>query len=284
MEIEIRKLTLEDIPEADRVMNLAFGSVGSRASEIQRFITAQPEGWLAAWQGSELAALGGAIDYGSFAWIGLMAVRPERQRQGLGHLLMERILAWLDGRGCPMARLDASAAGVGLYRKFGFVDGGQTRVFLQTDFKPQDAGLAPGISRIQPVDLAEVLAFDRTIFGGQRQRLLSAYLVDFDGRSFVGRGADGKISGYLVAQTQKIGPWLSEDEPTAAGLLQAALALSYGDDYPRAIVPGENEFACRVLTHAGFFEGLLHLHMRRGGDRLPGQRDKLYGQASYAVG
>jgi GNAT superfamily N-acetyltransferase len=284
METIIRNLTLEDIPEADRVMNLAFGSTGSRASELRRFITAAPEGWLVVMQGDELTAMGGAIDYGSFAWIGLMAVRPERQRQGLGHLLMERILVWLDGRGCPMSRLDASAAGTGLYRQFGFVDAGQTRVFLHTDFKPQAADLAGGIAPFEAADLAEVLAFDRDIFGADRRRLLSAYLEDFSGRAYVGRGADGKITGYLVAQAQKIGPWVSQDEDTASGLLGAALGLSYGDDCMRALPPGENAAAARVLTRAGFFEGRIHLHMRRGGHGLPGQRDKLYGEASYAVG
>jgi predicted N-acetyltransferase YhbS len=286
MDIEIRNLVLEDIPEADRLMNLAFNSLGSRASELQRFITVAPEGWLAAWQDGELVAMGGAIDYGNFAWIGLMAVRPERQRQGLGNLLMGRLLAWLDGRGCPMARLDASVAGEGLYRKFGCVDAGQALVFLKPEYdrtKMVPYGNSAGIRPMQAADLPEVVELDQQIVGARRESLLSIYRSDFPERSFVARSRSGKIVGYLVAQWQKIGPWACADPAAAETLLQTALSLPY-EDVPQAIVPVENEHARQVLTQAGFMEGRPHLHMRRGGDHLPGQRQRLYGQASYAVG
>ena len=286
MEPDIRNLTLEDIPEADRLMNLAFATSGSRQAEIRRYLTMQPDGWLTLREAGVLTAMVGAVDYGSFAWIGLMAVRPERQRQGLGNLLMRRLLAWLDGRGCPMARLDASVAGTGLYRKFGFVDAGQALVFLKSEYDRTEMvpyGNSAGIHPMQAADLPEVVELDQQIVGARRESLFSIYRGDFPERSFVARSRSGKVTGYLVAQRQKIGPWACADPAAAEMLLQAALNLPY-EDVPRAIVPVENEHARQVLTQAGFMEGRPHLHMRRGGDQLPGQRAKLYGQASYAVG
>ena len=286
METEIRNLVIEDIPEADGLMNLAFSLPGNRQAEMRRYLTMQPDGFLTLREGGELTAMVGAVDYGTFAWIGLMAVKPERQRQGLGNLLMRQLLAWLDGRGCPMARLDASDAGEGLYRKFGFVDAGQALVFLKLDHdrtKPVQFEDSAGIQLMQAADLTEVVELDEHIAGARRENLLSIYRGDFPERSFVARSPSGKISGYLVAQRQKIGPWGCADPAAAAGLLQAALSLPY-EDAPRVIVPVENEHARQVLLQAGFTEGKAHLHMRRGGDRLPGQRAKLYGQASFAVG
>ena len=286
MDTEIRNLVVEDIPQADRLMNLAFASNGSRQAEMRRYLSMQPDGWLTVREAGELVAMVGAVDYGSFAWIGLMAVRPERQRQGLGNLLMRRLLAWLDGRGCPMARLDASVAGTGLYRKFGFVDAGQALVFLKPEYdrtKTVQYGNSAGIQPMQAADLPEVVELDQQIVGARRESLFSIYRGDFPERSFVARSRSGKVTGYLVAQRQKIGPWACADPAAAEMLLQAALNLPY-EDVPRAIVPVENEHARQVLTQAGFMEGRPHLHMRRGGDQLPGQRAKLYGQASYAVG
>jgi predicted N-acetyltransferase YhbS len=286
MDTEIRNLIPEDIPQADRLMNLAFASSGSRQDEIRRYLSMQPDGWLTLREAGELTAMVGAVDYGSFAWIGLMAVRPERQRQGLGNLLLGRLLAWLDGRGCPMARLDASVAGTDLYRKFGFVDAGQALVFLKPEYdrtKTVQYGNSAGIQPMQAADLPEVVELDEQIAGARREGLLSIYRGDFPERSFVARSRSGNVIGYLVAQRQKIGPWACADPAAAEGLLQAALSLPY-EDVPRAIVPVENEHARLVLTQAGFTEGKPHLHMRRGGDQLPGQREKLYGQASYAVG
>lgn len=53
--------------------------------------------------------------------LGVLVVDPCRQRQGIGSKLLEHGLKEVDKRGLQCV-LGASEAGVGLYRKFRFVD------------------------------------------------------------------------------------------------------------------------------------------------------------------
>jgi GNAT superfamily N-acetyltransferase len=47
---------------------------------------------------------------------------PAYQRRGYGRAVMERLLAWFDDRGVKRVDLNASPAGMPLYRELGFVD------------------------------------------------------------------------------------------------------------------------------------------------------------------
>ena len=69
----------------------------------------------------------------------------------------------------------------------------------------------------------------------------------------------------------------------AEALLQAALALSYAGA-PQVIVPQMNRAAVALLERYGFHLLRTTRHMRRGGVGLPGHRELLYGQVSFAIG
>src|SRR5512144_255210 len=120
--ISIRVLTEADLDIADAIMIPAYGVPRSRKRDLRRYLALQPDGWLLALLDGEPAGMGGAIDYGPFAYIGLMAVLPALQRRGIASAIMDRLLAWVAARGCPTALLDASPAGERLYEKLGFVD------------------------------------------------------------------------------------------------------------------------------------------------------------------
>src|SRR5512136_2677608 len=118
MEISIRNLSAADIEAADRIAQAAFGTPENRVAEMQRFLEMQPDGWFVAEQSGLLLGMVGAVDYGAFAYIGMMVVWPEFQGRGIGRLLMERLLGWLDQRGTP-SLLDATEMGYPLYKKLG---------------------------------------------------------------------------------------------------------------------------------------------------------------------
>src|SRR5215475_9007664 len=121
-QIVIRTVTEADIDAADAIMIPAYGVPRSRKRELRRYLALQPDGWLLAMLDGQPAGMGGATDFGSFAYIGLMAVYPELQRRGIASAIMERLLSWIAVRGCATALLDASSAGERLYEKLGFVD------------------------------------------------------------------------------------------------------------------------------------------------------------------
>ena len=204
------------------------------------------------------------------------------QRRGVALALMERLLSWLDKRGCPVALLDASDAGAPLYLRLGFVEEGETLVFHQ-----DDCALRPPPSEcVRPLvaaDIPAVAAFDTPIFGADRSAVFASHLADGPDRAFVALDSSGQITGHLFAQAQTLGPWAARTPAAAAGLLAAALSLPY-DGAPGAIVPASNTAATDMLMRYGFSPHRSTHHMRRGGDAAPGCRALLYGQASLAIG
>jgi predicted N-acetyltransferase YhbS len=127
--LRIRALQPEDFAAADDVLRAAFHASISFVPRLRRYLALQPDGWLVADDEGQVVGMVGAIDYGAFAYVGLMAVRPDRQGQRLGRKLLDALLADLDGRGRPCALLDASPAGAPLYERSGFADAGLSHEF-----------------------------------------------------------------------------------------------------------------------------------------------------------
>jgi GNAT superfamily N-acetyltransferase len=282
MPITLRPLTEDDLDAADAICILAYGAPRSRKRDLRRYLALQPDGWLLALLDGAPAGVCGATDYGPFAYIGLMAVHPSLQRRGIATLIIERLLAWLDGRGCPAALLDASPAGAPLYEKFGFVDEDKALLF-QLDDCALNPRLSDQVAPLRAEDLPALAAFDAPIFGANRADVLTAYLADYPGRAFVAREAGGQISGYLFAQAHAIGPWVAHGGDVAEALLAAALPLEFAEA-PRVICPGANSSASALLLRYGFSPQRSLRHMRRGTVGAPRQRAMLYAQASFAIG
>jgi GNAT superfamily N-acetyltransferase len=280
--LAMRRFTVADVAVADHLLQAAFRASASFQVDLQRYLVIQPDGWrLATWAGAP-AGLVGAIDYGLFAYIGLMAVHPALQSRGIGRALMQHLLAWLDARGTLMALLDATEAGQPLYTAHGFREQDDACVF-EEQTQPHAPRRVDRVPLLEPKDLAAVVAFDAPIFGAERGVVIRAYLADFPGRCFVVHDEAGQLSGYLCAQSRRLGPWAARRPEDAEALLQAALSLSYAGA-PQVIVPRMNRAAGPLLERDGFRLVWATRHMRRGGAGLPGQRERLYGQASFAIG
>jgi predicted N-acetyltransferase YhbS len=282
MTIVIRALTIKDFEAADRILQSAFGSPESRQADLRRYLSMQPDGWFIATNQGEQVGMVGAVDFGSFAYVGMMAVLTEMRHQGIGRALMEHLLDWLDERDCPMALLDATEAGAPLYEHLGFIDDGEIHVFhLPVSVStPYPAG---HVSSMGPHDLPALVDFDTPIFGADRGKALSAYLADFPTRSLIARDEIGRIGGFLFAQMGRIGPWAAVDPATAEDLIKAALSLPY-EWFPRVNIPSPNQAAVELLKRYGF-QGQYSLRlMRRGGSQSPGDWSRIYAQASSAIG
>jgi hypothetical protein len=196
---------------------------------------------------------------------------------------MQHLLNWLDMRGTPMALLDATEAGRPLYASLGFHEQDDACVFTQQYAARPAAPAVAQVQLLQPRELPAVVAFDRPIFGAERGAVLRALLTDFPERFFVVYDKVGEVSGYCCAQMRRLGPWVARRPTDAEALLQTALALSYAG-VPQVIVPQMNRAAVALLERYGFHLLRTTRHMRRGGVELPGQRELLYGQVSFAIG
>jgi GNAT superfamily N-acetyltransferase len=111
--------TAAELDRADRLLMTAY-SGPSRRRELSRYLAVQPDGWFVIADGDHVTAIAGAIAYGSFCWLGLVATDPARSRQGLATTLSAHLAQWARERGCATVALDASDAGRPVYERLGF--------------------------------------------------------------------------------------------------------------------------------------------------------------------
>lgn len=282
MDVAVRGLTKADIVAADEIFRSAFHTSVDRMADLERYVALQPDGWLLATVQGTPVGLVGAVDYGPFAYIGMMGVRPEFQRRGIGRTLMRRLLAWIDARGTPMALLDASEAGAPMYLQLGFVQEDLACLFERPDYAPARF-CAEHVHRLHRQDIESVAELDAPIFGASRAALFRVLLADFPERAFVTRDEAGQVSGYLFAQPGRLGPWAARRRQDAETLLQAAMSLPF-EGAPVVIAPQMNAAAIELLERFGFQFMRSCRHMRRGGANAPSRRALIYGQTSFAVG
>jgi ribosomal protein S18 acetylase RimI-like enzyme len=282
MNLEIRRLTEADLDSADIIFRLAFGVQESRKAELALYLRLQPLGEFMATLDGMPVGIVGAMDYGPFTYIGHLSVRPEMQGRGIGRALMERALAWQEARGCPIALLDATEAGTRLYERLGFVGDGR-----MSEFKRQEHAASSPFSEhvhlFRVEDIPAVADFDAPIFGARRAQVLKGYLDALPERAFIIREGEEQVSGYLFAQSRRLGPWAARRPEDAESLLAAALTLAY-DGPPMVLVPESNRAATELLQGFGFHVTRSLCHMRRGGLCSPIQYGMLYGLASFSLG
>lgn len=279
--IKISTLTEADFGAAGVVLDAAYDGIGL-TNKLKNNFVLQPDGWFCAWLDEQIVGVGGAIDYGAFASIGMIAVHPTAQRRGIGLKLMQHLIGWLDSRQCPISFLDATIMGAPLYEQLGFVDDGRTLRLERLQHTPTVPPYV-GVRKLDARDLAAVIAFDTPIFGAERSRVLKATYNKHPDRAFVAQNNSGAITGYLFAQTLTIGPWSAQTPQIAERLLQAALSLAY-NDLPAVILPASNTECKALVERYGFMPDRNLRHMRRGGTADPRNCSQLYGLTGFALG
>lgn len=284
MTVVVRAVAAEELPVVsplmDGVMQRAYG-VASFAAQIQWYAAVQPDALVVAEVDGVVVGTGCGIAYpdAGFGWVGVIATEPGFERRGIGGLVTERVSEALAGHGCASV-LDASLAGGPLYERMGFVDHGPTRVMSR---EPLGAGgIAPVAQAITDADLAEVAAFDREAFGGDRSRLIELLVHGFPDRTAVRRDTDGSVTGFVIAQHGVIGPLAAADDESLDRLVSFAAALAWTRP-PQICVPPESTHVA-TLVRLGWRTIRELRHMRRGIDVLPGRGEHYAGRVSLGIG
>jgi GNAT superfamily N-acetyltransferase len=287
----VRELTKNDLVASEDIIRSAYAMRPGQNTGLERYLSLQPDGWLLVEARGVPVALGGAMYYGTFGYIGLMSVLPGMQHQGIGRLLMERLLAWLYAHDCATILLDASAAGVPLYLSMGFtVDDSVMEMCCHNDHGlsgSRQPWLPDGGSLLvmKETDIPDLVAFDSPYFGAPRPAIFASYLDDCQQRAFVVHDEAGRITGYLFVQAGgRLGPWVADTSDDAEKLFMYALQLPVvGHEYS-VQVPSANNEAHQLLLRYGFQQRRMLQHMRLGDPVQNRDRTKLYGQASFGLG
>lgn len=293
--LHIRTLTDADLATADTIFCAAFHTQGSSMQSLRQNLLLQPDGWFLALQDERPVGLIGCINYGPFAYVGSLAVLPALQRQGIGQLLLEHLLHWLEQQGCTTALLDATPEGARLYERCGFVDDDSALHWSYPQAPAQSAvdEILPNallhsdeqrhVEILQQEDIADLTAFDARYFGAGRAAVFSLLRMQYPDRSLVLRDAEGWIRGYLFAQQSILGPWVAESTEDARLLQAHALQLPF-DGHPAVFTPGSNHQSIALLESTGFIRKRSLRHMRRGAAFSLRQPEHLYALASFALG
>ena len=132
LDITVRPLQEGDLPTADHIMRLAFGTfLGlpeptafmGNASYVRTRWFADPTAAFAAEVGGELIGSNFATNWGSIGFFGPLSIRPDFWDRSVGKRLMDPILELFREWGTKHAGLFTFAQSpkhVGLYQKFGF--------------------------------------------------------------------------------------------------------------------------------------------------------------------
>ncbi len=279
--ITIFPFTEAELDATNDVVMAAYNVLQSRKDALRSYLTFQSAGSFVVKDNDTVVGFGGVLDYGPFAYVGLMSVLPTAQKRGIGQLLMERLRAWLEARHCPTALLDATPVGEPVYRRNGFLEDDQTVVWQQNEHILLPHHLPLGVSQLTEVEIQALIQFDAPQFGADRREVLSAYSVRYPNRVLVIHDADGRISGYVIAQSYVIGPMVAQTKEDAERLLVHALALPF-ESKPSVFVSAQHTDAPHLLTRYGFAQQRTLSHMWMGKHIARNRHTTLYGQASLA--
>jgi len=200
-------------------------------ADWRRLLLLQPNGCFAAVKDGRVVGTTTTTIYDELAWIGMVLVDPQHRRQGIAAKLMNVALEYLNGK-VGTIKLDATASGQPVYKKFGFAVESAVERW---------AGTANSMDRetqavMDHETVRELLNLDRLAFNADRSELVQAMLDDACFSPVLIRAADGALSGYALARsgTRKtyIGPVIANDPHVIEILLDRILSqLSRRDVY-----------------------------------------------------
>jgi GNAT superfamily N-acetyltransferase len=285
-ELTLRALTgreteIESLLDSVDAVLMAAYKTTSRRNRVERFLEVEPGGWVIAEERGDVVAVGGCISYpdAGFGWVGLIGTSPPAERRGLGRLVTQWIVDYLQSKGCA-AVLDGSASGAPLYARMGFADFGVSRMMQapRRVFPIEDSRVA--VARV--ADLEIISRYDQPRFGADRSRLIRAMFDLYPGRVLVARHL-GDVIGFGIAQDDSIGPLVADTESAARDLLSALCNLPW--EAPPKLVLAPETVHADVLNSLGFTEqrSLRRQQLGRSGP-LPGQRTTTLAQTSFGEG
>jgi len=212
--------------------------------------------------------------------IGLVLVAPDRQGRGIGRALMKALIA---DSGSRALMLNATAEGLPLYEKLGFVSTGLVRQHQGRLSVLPPAPEVP-LRRAVPADRANLCALDAAAFGADRSALIGSLLASGDAW-LVDRA--GQPSGFAILRAfgrgMIVGPVVASNEDEAIALVAGA-AEAAPPGVLRIDIPAQAEGLAAWLTAAGLPAIDIVTVMLRGSWPAIGTGLRRYGLALQAWG
>ncbi len=274
----LRKMTIDDIPAAVRLL----GQIGwlHQARDVARLLYWSPDGCFVITEpGGEIIGTVTTTPYEArLAWIGMMVIKPECQRQGLGSQLMRAALDYLIARGTERIILDASEAGRALYNKLGFREIGKVERWEGK----ASTYLGSRARVMRSDDFPALLQLDKVLFGLNRNHILTRMINEFPDLAWVD-DESGQMEGYILGRRMAngvhLGPWMSWSTASAERLLRVALEQLQGQTVTINIPDSNGRSLMLARNHN--LKRVRHCTRMIYGDAMPVRSELL---AELAVG
>jgi len=221
---KIRTMTRDDVDFAIRLAAKEGWNPG--LSDAECFYAADPNGFFVSELNGEPVATISAVRYeDNFGFLGLYIVVPDARGKGYGTELWHHAIKHLEG--CNIG-LDAVVEQEQTYKEAGF-----STFYRSTRFEGMGGGArADDVVRLENVDFAKVMEYDRQCFPGTREPFLQAWLEAAGAKGFAVMDGD-TLTGFGVirpcAKGYKIGPLFANDAHIAEMIFKAL----------KASIPGE---------------------------------------------
>ena len=245
------------------------------------FAVADPEGFFIGELDGAPAATISCVNYGaSFAFLGFYIVREDLRGRGYGLRIWNAAIAHAGRR---VIGLDGVVAQQQNYRKSGF-DLAYANVRYGGTVAVSRAP-RPDVIALTDIPLADVEAYDATVFPAPRAAFLRAWI---GAPGHVGRALvrDGALAGWGVIRPcrkgYKIGPLVANDRATAEAVLSDLLAR-VGHDEIFLDVPNINRDAVALAQGLGLAPVFETARMYTG--TIPPLRtERVFGVTSFELG
>ena len=265
-EFKIRQLRKQDIGFAYEMVRIEQWNV--TLEDLERMQDYEPMGCFIVEVGGVPVGHVFSVSYHRLGWIGLLIVRDQYRRRGIGEFLMLKAKEYLQIVGVETIRLDAVPEISQLYRKIGFVNEYDS---LRFEGHP---GLAHSsrsqcVSSLSEETIEEIVEFDARYFGDKRERVLRSLYEACPRLCFVAK-LKSEIMGYIMCRKAdngyNLGPWVCvpENGNVAADLLAACLEEINPVEPVYVGVPGTNRLARVTLERFGFSQYSKAIRMTFG--------------------
>lgn len=269
--MNLRTMTTADIPAGMRLKDLAGWN--QTPADWRRFLENSPHGcFVAEIEGQVVGTAATTVYEERFAWIGMVLVDPEFRAQGIGTLLLENAIEYLNDTGVQTMKLDATPQGRPIYERLGFMEEYEVERWLLKRSVPEAApspALRPGWDG--------VFQLDREIFGADRSHLLRSLATDAPEFALLAK-QHGEIAGYTFGRSgtlgDHLGPWMARDAKVARDLLDEFLLRSRRKTILVDILKARS-FVSELLLARGFELSRPLTRMVRGPNSYPGRPDLL---------
>lgn len=280
-ECYLRPLQTDDMKAA---MELSATEGWNQTAQDWKFLLEDPQNIsVAAVAGDKVVGTTVALNYnGQLAWIGMVLVNKAYRGKGISKFLLQHVF-----ESCKAAmKLDATALGEPVYRKFGFLPEYTILRMVNTHVANirNDHNDLP--RQALSKHFASIISLDETALGIKREKLIAYYMQQYPDKAWVleeNNGIEGFVLGRAGYRYHHIGPVVAATTSQAILLLKKALAQLPGQ--PVVIdVPVDKKEVIQMLQELDFVEQRQFIRMYRNKNPFAGNVSKLFAIAGPEFG